>query len=572
MRDLVLRRCDKDQCRVAVISNWADVENVRPEPRAQNRLLRQHGLLDKFVVQYAGNMGRVHDMEGLVRCAEGLRQHDKIHLLILGAGAKKAWLERAIADGRLTNVTVLPPFPRSASSECLNACDVAINALIPGMQGVSVPSRTYNILAAGKPIIAATDRDSELAMVIREEDVGWVVAPGTRREWPRPSSKPAFALICWPRWAGDTIGCGDEVRFPSNPLRLRPSDGRSNWSPKLKSDVLVTGAAGFLGSAIVYCLQTAGRTVRCTDVLSPPPIELPSYAPVDLTDPAAAEPLLQGVGAIIHAAGLTQQFRRSPEGVRALFAVNVDATEMLARAAVAAQIEHFVLISSVAVYGVHSSTPCVETTVCHPVDPYAKSKYEAEQAVIRSVRQSNMRVTILRLATVFGERDRGNVARLMRLIDLGRFVWIGNGSNRKTLIHRDDAARAAAMALARDHGEQVEIYNVCASARTMREVVAGLASAMQRRTPRWHIPATWARRGTGVASLLAGNRGPTASLRNSVKRWLDDDLYDGRKFQQDFGFSPQVPLAEGLRREVAWYRSSSGGSEAASWRPPNGIW
>jgi glycosyltransferase involved in cell wall biosynthesis len=178
MREVVLQRCPKDQHRVAVIPNWADVEDVRPEPRAQNRLLREHGLLDKFVVQYAGNMGRVHDIEALVRCAGQLRQHDAIHLLILGSGAKKAGLERAIVESRLTNVTLLPPFPRSASSECLNACDVAINALVPGMQGLSVPSRTYNILAAGKPIIAATDRDSELARVIREEDVGWVVAPG----------------------------------------------------------------------------------------------------------------------------------------------------------------------------------------------------------------------------------------------------------------------------------------------------------------------------------------------------------------------------------------------------------
>jgi colanic acid biosynthesis glycosyl transferase WcaI len=178
MRQRVLERSDKDPRRVVVIPNWGDIDDVRPEPREQSRVLRQHGLLDKFVVQYAGNMGRVHDIEGVVQCARDLRHQENIHFLILGSGGKKAWLERTVREDSLTNVTVLPPFPRSASSECLNACDVALSALVPGMQGVSVPSRTYNILAAGKPIIAATDRDSELARVIREEDVGWVVAPG----------------------------------------------------------------------------------------------------------------------------------------------------------------------------------------------------------------------------------------------------------------------------------------------------------------------------------------------------------------------------------------------------------
>ena len=59
----------------------------------------------------------------------------------------------------------------------LNACDVAIVSLVRGMVGVSMPSRTYNILAAGKPILALTEVGSELAQVVEEEQVGWVVPP-----------------------------------------------------------------------------------------------------------------------------------------------------------------------------------------------------------------------------------------------------------------------------------------------------------------------------------------------------------------------------------------------------------
>ena len=83
-----------------------------------------------------------------------------------------------ISHDQLQNSTMLPPRPKEELPDSLNACDVAVIALSAGMSGVSVPSRMYNIMAAGKPIIAIADMDSELALVIAEEDAGWVVPPG----------------------------------------------------------------------------------------------------------------------------------------------------------------------------------------------------------------------------------------------------------------------------------------------------------------------------------------------------------------------------------------------------------
>ncbi|MDP5018095.1 MAG: glycosyltransferase, partial [Dolichospermum sp.] len=68
--------------------------------------------------------------------------------------------------------------PNSEKVISLTACDVAVISFMPGMSGVSVPSRMYNQMAAGKPIIAIADSCSELAQVIQEEQVGWVVQPG----------------------------------------------------------------------------------------------------------------------------------------------------------------------------------------------------------------------------------------------------------------------------------------------------------------------------------------------------------------------------------------------------------
>jgi len=162
---------------VSIIPNWADVDLVNPADRTANELLAELGLQDKFVIQYAGNMGYVHDVETIVAAAVVLRDNPRVHFLFIGSGAKQGWLEQEIEKHGLSNITKIGQQPRSEQNDFLNACDIAIMALLPGMLGVSVPSRSYNILAAGKPILAVLDSRAEIALVIDEEDVGWVVEP-----------------------------------------------------------------------------------------------------------------------------------------------------------------------------------------------------------------------------------------------------------------------------------------------------------------------------------------------------------------------------------------------------------
>ncbi|HEX8247818.1 MAG TPA: glycosyltransferase family 4 protein [Pyrinomonadaceae bacterium] len=162
---------------IATIPNWAELETVEPKPRAENKLLQELNLADKFVFLYAGNMGYPNDLESIVWCADKLKRDEKFHFVFLGAGVKRKWLEREVVEKGFRNVTILEPRPRGEQNVFLNACDVALVSLVKKMWGVSMPSRTYNILAAGKPILALTEADSELARVVSEEKVGWSVAP-----------------------------------------------------------------------------------------------------------------------------------------------------------------------------------------------------------------------------------------------------------------------------------------------------------------------------------------------------------------------------------------------------------
>jgi len=177
MKILLEKKTEGLDIPIDIIQNWAELETVEPRPRNENKLLKELGLLDKFVFLYAGNMGHPNDMESIVECAEKLVGNEDIHFIFLGTGVKKRWLEREVREKFLKNITLLDPKPRSEQTTFLNACDVAFVSLVPKMWGVSMPSRTYNILAVGKPILALTESESEIAKVVLNDGLGWIVPP-----------------------------------------------------------------------------------------------------------------------------------------------------------------------------------------------------------------------------------------------------------------------------------------------------------------------------------------------------------------------------------------------------------
>jgi glycosyltransferase involved in cell wall biosynthesis len=178
MNELFVRKTAGLDVPIVTIPNWADLETIHPTPRFENPLLKELGISDKFVFMYAGNIGHPTDVETIVDCAEQLTRRPEFHFVFIGAGVKKKWLESSVKERSLSNITVLDYRPRAEQIVFLNACDVALVALIKGMWGTAMPSRTYNIMAAGKPILALTEEGSELAQVIDEDQIGWYVEPG----------------------------------------------------------------------------------------------------------------------------------------------------------------------------------------------------------------------------------------------------------------------------------------------------------------------------------------------------------------------------------------------------------
>jgi glycosyltransferase involved in cell wall biosynthesis len=178
MNELVSEKTNGLKIPIVFIPNWADLESVYPTPREDNALLYDLGIHDKFVLMYAGNMGHPTDIESIVECADRLKDARDFHFVFIGSGAKASWLKSEVERRSLENVTILGQRPRNEQLVFLNACDIGLVSLVKNMWGTAMPSRTYNILAAGKPILALTDDGSELARVIDEERVGWYTQPG----------------------------------------------------------------------------------------------------------------------------------------------------------------------------------------------------------------------------------------------------------------------------------------------------------------------------------------------------------------------------------------------------------
>ena len=109
-------------------------------------------------------------------------ENDNIHFLFIGDGAKSNEIVSYIKAGTHKNVSLLGFQDRANQNDFLNACDIGIVTLSDGMFGLGVPSKSYNIMAAGKPILYIGDRNSEIALCIGEYSLGWVVEPDNPKE------------------------------------------------------------------------------------------------------------------------------------------------------------------------------------------------------------------------------------------------------------------------------------------------------------------------------------------------------------------------------------------------------
>lgn len=160
--------------RLHVIPNFVDVESIQPMPK-ENSYRAEFGLSGKTVVMYAGNVGMSQSLNLLVAAARETRDRDDIVYVVNGVGSTLAELQASAAE--LPNVRFAPMQPLERLPEVLAAADVHVVPLKQGLSRSSVPSKTYSILAAGRPVLASVDEGSEVQRIVEASGAGVSVPP-----------------------------------------------------------------------------------------------------------------------------------------------------------------------------------------------------------------------------------------------------------------------------------------------------------------------------------------------------------------------------------------------------------
>jgi dihydroflavonol-4-reductase len=323
--------------------------------------------------------------------------------------------------------------------------------------------------------------------------------------------------------------------------------------------VLVTGASGFVGSAVARALLGERRRVR---VLLRPASDRRNIAGLDvdvrlgaLEEGDALAAALDGCGALYHVAADYRLWVRDPAP---MYRANVDGTRHLMTAALAAGVERIVYTSSVATLGLtrdgHSADETTPSTLEDMIGPYKRSKFLAEEAVSALVRERGLPAIIVNPSTPIGPRDVKPTPTGRMIVEAasGRMpAFVDTGLN---LVHVDDVA--AGHLLAEERGRIGERYILGGENLTLAEILRRIAALVGRRPPRFSvpIPAIWP---IALAAETAGRltgREPFVTL-DGLRMARKKMFFTSAKAERDLGYEAR-PAAEGLADAVAWFRAA----------------
>jgi colanic acid biosynthesis glycosyl transferase WcaI len=159
-----------------LVYDWVDTDLINPMPQ-DNAFSQENHLSDKFIVLYAGNIGLSQGLEHILTAAEILTDQKDIKFVFVGDGSGRESLLAQCEDRQLKNVQFIPFQPREKLPEVLASADVSLVILRRGFGAASLPSKTFSIMASGRPILASVDEGSETYKLIQRAEAGLCIPP-----------------------------------------------------------------------------------------------------------------------------------------------------------------------------------------------------------------------------------------------------------------------------------------------------------------------------------------------------------------------------------------------------------
>jgi UDP-glucose 4-epimerase len=296
--------------------------------------------------------------------------------------------------------------------------------------------------------------------------------------------------------------------------------------------VAVTGSSGFIGKRLINAL-TGSVNQLILVVRNADQETIHKQILFDLIHNNIPQDLFHGVDIVYHLAGCAHDTSRIKDKDY-YYKLNVEATINLARIALKNKVKKFIFVSSVKAAGKNSSDEFMtESDRSSPEDWYGKTKFEAENKLLRIAKNSKMDVVIIRPALVYGPEVKGNLRIMLSAIQKGWFPPLPIINNSRSMVHVDDVVRALTF-LAKDDRASGEIFIVTDgidySTRDMYEIMCNISNV---KIPRWSVPSIFFK----ILARINSN------LKIKVEKLLGTEKYSSEKLKS-LGFKPKKTLKD----------------------------
>jgi nucleoside-diphosphate-sugar epimerase len=313
--------------------------------------------------------------------------------------------------------------------------------------------------------------------------------------------------------------------------------------------ILVTGANGFIGRRLCSELVRQGHTLRVALRDSSRASGLAGeIIPVGTLNPRTDwTKAVIGIDAVVHLAGRVHVVNETAiEPLQAFRAVNLGATEALAQAAARAGVRRYVYVSSIKVNGeATAGQPFSANDPPHPRDPYGVSKWDAEQALRRIEKETDLEVAVVRPPLVYGPGVRGNFLRLMKLVRSGIPLPFGAVANQRSMIYNGNLAHALiACTVKREAAGNTYLVSDGDDLSTA-DLVRLLAKSMGKTARLLPVP-------VGILRFLGASTGKA----EDIDRLVSSLRVDSSRLRADLGWRPPFSVEEGIAETARWFAAS----------------
>lgn len=318
---------------------------------------------------------------------------------------------------------------------------------------------------------------------------------------------------------------------------------------------VVTGASGFVGSHLVDKLLAEGHHVKCIlrssssrRWLEGKPVEIVNCG---LFDKAALKNVLKDADFIYHVAGIVKAKREED-----YFKGNVESTKTLLEVAteVNPNLKRFLIVSSQTACGPSlNGKPCSEETEEHPITTYGRSKFAQEQ--LAKSYFDKLPITIVRPPAVFGERDT-EVYLIFKTYKAGLMTLIGFDNKKLNLIHVADLVNGIYEASISPNTIGQKYFVASEELYTWPQVGDAIAKALGKRALTLRLPHSLVYSVAAIAQFFAmfSSKAATFNLEKARDFVQPGWTCEVSKAKKDFGFTQKVPLEEGIKRSIDWYK------------------